>query len=268
MIQARRLEPAQRLTEADCEAPLAVRGLCVAYGEQLALEDVDWRVAEGRRTAIIGPNGAGKSTLLKAALDLAPPQAGAVGFWGQRFSRARKRVAFVPQRGTVDWTFPIDALGVVTMGRYSRIGWFKSINRAHRQFAEHCLERVGLADIARRQIGQLSGGQQQRVFFARALAAEPELFLMDEPFAGIDAASGELLHQLLADETSAGHTVVVVHHDLEEVRQHFDRALLIDRRVIADGPVDEVLLETTLARAYSDRTQRLLSHQGRQGPAA
>ena len=226
--------------------PLALRQLSVAYGAQLALEPTDWDVVAGARTAICGPNGAGKSSLLRAALGLERPLTGTARFFGLPLAQVRQRVAYVPQRDAVDWTYPVTALDVVTTGRYGRLGWFGRLRREDRQHAHHALDRVGLGDVHHAAIGELSGGQQQRVFLARALCSQADLLLLDEPFRGIDVASTVMLNEVLSDFVQTGRTAVVVHHDLESVARHFDRALLLNSKVLADGPVERALSDENL----------------------
>ncbi len=214
------------------------------------LWDVDLDVPSGKLVTIVGPNGAGKSTLLKAALDLIPSASGRVMVFGKTMKQQRGIVAYVPQRESVDWQFPVSALDVVTMGRYGSVGWCRPVGRRHRREAIEALDRVGLADMAKRQISQLSGGQQQRVFLARALAQDAKLFLMDEPLASVDAATEQTIIEVLRELRSQGRTVVVVHHDLQTVTDYFDHVILINMRVVASGPVDEVFTSEALRQTY------------------
>jgi manganese/zinc/iron transport system ATP- binding protein len=207
-------------------------------------------VAPATLTAIVGPNGAGKSTFLKAVLGLIPTDGGEVQFFGRPVATARARIAYVPQRASVDWDFPASARDVVTMGMYPRLGAFGRITRADRDLALECLDRVGMADLAARQIGRLSGGQQQRVFLARALAQGADLFLLDEPFAGVDAATEAAIVDVLRDQRAKGRTVVAVHHDLTTVADYFDQVILMRGRVVAAGPVDRVFTDAAVARTY------------------
>lgn len=233
-------------------SPLSTRDLSVAYGHNLVLENVDFAVRPGTLTAIIGPNGAGKSTLLKAALGLLP-SSGSVQFWGKPLEQMRSRIGYVPQRASVDWDFPVTAQQVVAMGLYSQIGWFRPVSRLWRNKAMNALQRVGLADFANRQIGQLSGGQQQRVFFARALAQDADLYLMDEPMAGIDAATERAIFELLVECRATGKTVVVVHHDLDTVPTYFDDVLLLNRSAIASGPIATTFNAANLKATYGGK---------------
>ncbi len=233
--------------------PLEITGLTVSYGQKPAVFSVDMSVAQGTMTAIIGPNGAGKSTLLKAALGVLKPLSGQVRIFGLPLSQAQDRVAYVPQRASVDWDFPTRVIDVVLMGLYPRVGLLGRITGAHRLEATACLRRVGMEDFATRQIGQLSGGQQQRVFLARALAQNADLYVLDEPFAGVDAATEKAIIDVLKSLRDAGKTVVAVHHDLTTVREYFDRAFLINTTKIAEGDVDDVFTAENLQQAYGGR---------------
>jgi manganese/zinc/iron transport system ATP- binding protein len=235
------------------QSPLAIRGLTVSYGEKPAVFSVDMTVQPGQMTAIIGPNGAGKSTLLKAALGIVTPVSGRVTIFGRPLSEQRARIAYVPQRASVDWDFPTRVIDVVLMGLYRELGLLGRIKGSHRTKALNCLERVGMADFASRQIGQLSGGQQQRVFLARALAQDADLYLLDEPFAGVDAATEKAIITVLKSLREAGKTVVVVHHDLATVVEYFDNVFLINTRRVAEGPVAQAFTEATLQAAYGGR---------------
>lgn len=195
-------------------APLSVRGMTVSYGRKPVVYDVDFVAPAGRMIAVIGPNGAGKSTLLKAALGIVPSLSGQVFVFGRSLADARQRVAYVPQRAGVDWDFPATVLDVVMMGLYRQIGLLRFAGRREKAQALGCLTKVGMAAFAGRQIGQLSGGQQQRVFLARALAQDADLLVLDEPFAGVDAATERAIVQVLRDLNAAGKTIVCVHHDL------------------------------------------------------
>ena len=234
-------------------SPLAIRGLTVSYGEKPAVFSVDMTVVPGQMTAIIGPNGAGKSTLLKAALGIVPPVSGRVQVFGRPLDHQRGRIAYVPQRASVDWDFPTRVIDVVMMGLYRELGLLGRIRGTHRQIASDCLDRVGMSEFADRQIGQLSGGQQQRVFLARALAQGADLYLLDEPFAGVDAATEKAIIGVLKALRAEGKTVVVVHHDLATVRDYFDNVFLINTRKVAEGSVTESFTPDTLQSAYGGR---------------
>lgn len=243
--------------------PLSIRDLTVAYQRQPVLWDIDYDAPAGRLIAVIGPNGAGKSTLIKSVLGLLPTLSGEVTFFGRPFAEVRLRVGYVPQRTSVDWDFPVTALDVVTMGLYGRIGWCRPVQATHRRQALAALEKVELAEFAHRQISQLSGGQQQRVFLARALAQDADLYLMDEPFAGVDAATERALIQLLRELRSLGKTALVVHHDLQTAAEYFDDVLLLNLRMIAAGPMSDVFTADNLRRTYGGKLA-LLDQVGHQ----
>jgi manganese/zinc/iron transport system ATP- binding protein len=217
------------------------------------LWDVDLDVPEGVLMAIVGPNGAGKSTLIKSVLGLVQSAAGKVRIYGKPYEQQRRLVGYVPQRGSVDWDFPTDALDVVSMGLYGKLGWVKRPGREQRALAMESLEKVGMADLYDRQISQLSGGQQQRVFLARALVQDAQVYFMDEPFAGVDATTERAIIDLLRELRASGKTVIVVHHDLQTLEEYFDWVMLLNVRRIASGPVDEVLTEENLRKAYGGR---------------
>lgn len=229
---------------------LAVRDLTVAYRHKPALWDVDVTIPQGVMACIVGPNGAGKSTLLKACLGLLPRAAGRVEVLGVNGPKALARVAYVPQRNSVDWDFPTTALDVVTMGAYRRLGWFRRPGRAEVIQAMAALEKVGLLEAAHRPISELSGGQQQRVFLARALLQDADLYFMDEPFQGVDASTEKAIIGLLKDLRAQGRTLVVVHHDLQTVPEYFDWTLLLNVRVMAQGPVSQVFTPEQLRLTY------------------
>ena len=230
-----------------------VTDLTVAYREQPVLWDVDLDVPEGVLMAIVGPNGAGKSTLIKSILGLMQPAAGRVRIYGKPYQEQRRLVGYVPQRGSVDWDFPTNALDVVMMGLYGKLGWVKRPGQEERERALDSLNQVGMADYAGRQISQLSGGQQQRVFLARALVQDARVYFMDEPFAGVDATTERAIIALLRELRAAGKTVVVVHHDLQTLEEYFDWAMLLNVRRIASGPLAEVFTEENLRKAYGGR---------------
>jgi manganese/zinc/iron transport system ATP- binding protein len=235
------------------DSPLAIHGLTVSYGEKPVLFSVDFVTPPGSMIAIVGPNGAGKSTLIKAALGIVPRVSGEVTAFGKPYAEVRHRIAYVPQRASVDWDFPATALDVVIMGLYRDIGFLRFAARRHRQKAMECLERVGMAGFAHRQIGQLSGGQQQRIFLARALAQEAELYIMDEPFAGVDAATEKAIVSVLKELNAEGRTIICVHHDLSTVRDYFDHVLLLNVRRVAAGPVATTFTAENLQATYGGR---------------
>jgi manganese/zinc/iron transport system ATP- binding protein len=233
--------------------PLEVHDLTVAYHRRPVLWDIDFSVPEGKLIGIIGPNGAGKSTLIKAALGLVPLASGWVKIYGRPYAEQRRLIGYVPQRESVDWDFPTDAQDVVLMGRYGHLGWCRRPRHADREYALECLRKVGMADYARRQISQLSGGQQQRVFLARALAQNASLYFMDEPFSGVDAATEKAIVSLLDDLKAQRKTVLVVHHDLQTVRDYFDWVIMLNMRQIAVGPTEEVFNPSNLQKTYGGR---------------
>ncbi|WP_420393088.1 metal ABC transporter ATP-binding protein [Acuticoccus sp.] len=234
-------------------SPLAVRGLTVSYGEKPALFSVDATFPPAAMSAIVGPNGAGKSTLLKAALGIVPRLSGTVTVFGEPLARARSRIAYVPQRASVDWDFPARVMDVVLMGLYGELGFLGRVKAQHRARATDALDRVGMADFADRQIGQLSGGQQQRVFLARALVQDAALTLLDEPFAGVDAATERAIVAVLKTLKADEKAVVAVHHDLSTVPDTFDHVLLVNVRRMAEGPVATAFTAEALQATYGGR---------------
>lgn len=235
------------------EAPLTIQNMTVAYHKKPVLEQVSLTIPEGKLIGIIGPNGAGKSTLIKAALGLIPSLSGEVKIYGKPYKEQRKLVGYVPQRESVDWDFPTNALDVVTMGRYGHLGWFRRPGNKEKQIAMSCLDKVGMADFAERQISQLSGGQQQRIFLARALAQDASLYFMDEPFVGVDAATEKAIITLLGELKKQGKTVLVVHHDLSTVQEYFDWVILLNVGIIDIGPTSEVFTKDKLQQTYGGK---------------
>lgn len=224
--------------------------LTVAYQQNVVLWDIDLDVPFGVLAGVIGPNGAGKTTLIKAALNLVKPLTGSVLFAGQPYRNMHKRIAYVPQKGSVDWDFPTTVQDVVMMGRYGHIGWIKRPKASDWQRALEALEQVDMLPYRHRQIAELSGGQQQRVFLARALIQEADLYFMDEPFQGVDVKTEQALVKLLKQLKASGKTVIVVHHDLNTVRKYFDWVTLLNKKVIAHGPVDSVFTDANIQRTY------------------
>ena len=229
---------------------IQVDDLTVAYDEHPVLWDVDMEVPAGVLMAIVGPNGAGKSTLIKAILDLVEPAAGRILIHGGSYEESRGIVAYVPQRGSVDWDFPTSVLDVVMMGRYGDLGWFRRPGSREKKLAMEALDKVDMARFAKRQISQLSGGQQQRVFLARALVQEARVYLMDEPFQGVDATTERAIVRVLKELRSQGSTVVAVHHALQTVPEYVDHVMILNVRRIACGPVEDVFTEENLRVAY------------------
>jgi manganese/zinc/iron transport system ATP- binding protein len=236
---------------------IEVEQLSVNYDKTPVLWDVHCQIPEGKFVGIIGPNGAGKSTFLKALLGMNKPLSGRMEFFGQPYKKVRHRIAYVPQRSTVDWDFPITAFEVVLMGRYGKLGCFKWPKAADRQATLHALEMVGMSAFAHRQISQLSGGQQQRLFIARALLQDADLYLMDEPFAGVDMATEKAIIGLLDKLKVQGKTLLVVHHDLSTVDSYFDWVMMLNTCLVASGPVEEVFNSDSIMRTYG-RTSVLL----------
>jgi manganese/zinc/iron transport system ATP- binding protein len=231
-------------------APIEVSNLTVLYSSRAALESVSWIAPELGLLAVVGPNGAGKSTLLKAILGLVPTVAGSALCYGEPVGRMLDHLAYVPQRAAVDWDFPATILDVVMQGMVRKVGLFRSYRHRHREKARAFLDQVGMALFADRQIGALSGGQQQRVFLARGLAREAEILLLDEPLAGVDAVSEDVILRVFDELRAEGRLVVCVHHDLGTVAGRFDEVLILNRRIIAAGPVREVFTPENLGRAY------------------
>ena len=249
--------------------PIHIHDMTVAYHKKPVLWDVDLAVPEGKLVGVVGPNGAGKSTMIKAIMDLVPKASRWVRIYGKPYPRARRAIGYVPQRESVDWDFPIHALDVVLMGRYGHVGWVRRPGKRDRERAEEALEKVGMVDFGHRQINQLSGGQQQRVFLARALAQDAQIYLMDEPFAGVDAATERAIIDILMDLRARKKTMLVVHHDLHTVRQYFDWLVLINMRVVAAGETRDVFTEENLNKTYggrltvlSEAAQAVADHRG------
>lgn len=232
---------------------IEISHLTVSYNARPVLLDVDLTIDPGLLVGIIGPNGAGKSTLIKAILGFVPRDVGEVRILGVDARAARGRVAYVPQRGAVDWDFPVTVRDVVMMGRYIHIPWYADPSREDRRIVDESLDMVRMREFADRQIGHLSGGQQQRVFMARALAQGAEILLLDEPFAGVDAATERAILQVLEQARHAGKTLVVVHHDLATAAEYFDRLILVKQRVYAYGRPEAVLQEELLGEVYEGR---------------
>lgn len=233
--------------------PLEIHDMTVAYHRKPVLWDIDLTVPEGKLVGIVGPNGAGKSTLIKAVLGLLPLASGRVEIYGLPYQRQRHLVGYVPQRESVDWDFPVTALDVVAMGTYGRLGWFRRPGKAERELSRQCLAQVDMGPYAERQIRQLSGGQQQRVFLARALAQDAQIYFMDEPFAGVDAATEHAIVALLQQLRAGGKTVFVVHHDLQTVRRYFDYIILLNMRLVEAGPTETTFNDANLQRTFGGR---------------
>lgn len=236
---------------------LSVDELTVSYEKTAVLWDVHFKIPRGKLVGMIGPNGAGKSTLLKAIMGLLKPMSGDILFFGKRLSEVRSQVAYVPQRSSVDWNFPITAFELVLMGRYGKLGFLKWVTKKDKEAAKKALALVEMDGFAHRQISQLSGGQQQRLFIARSLVQEADFYLMDEPFAGIDIATEKVLIHIFDELRKEGKTVLAVHHDLNTAKSYFDWMVLLNTCIIAAGPTKEVYNRQNLARTYGQSSTLL-----------
>ena len=241
----------------ELEYIIEVEDMTVAYHTKPVLWDVDLDIPKGILMAIVGPNGAGKSTLIKAMLDLIKPISGNVLFNGASYKSQRKHIGYVPQRESVDWDFPANALDVVMMGRYGELGWLKRPKAKDRQLAMEALDKLGMIEFADRQISQLSGGQQQRIFLARALVQEADIYFMDEPLKGVDAKTEKAIIALLKELRDQGKTLIVVHHDLQTVEEYFDWVVLLNTQIVASGPVVEAFTDENIRKTYRSTGQIL-----------
>lgn len=232
---------------------LELHDLTVSYAKKPVLYGVDVQVPQGALVGIIGPNGAGKSTMIRAIMGLTPISGGWVRVFGETFEKNRHRVGYVPQREQVDWDFPVNVMDVVLMGRYGRRGWLRRVTKEDKKIAEESLDKVGMLPFRNRQIANLSGGQQQRVFLARALAQQSDFYLMDEPFAGVDATTERAIVTLLQDLQSQGKTILVVHHDLTTAKEYFDHLLLLNMRLVSFGKTQDVFTVEQLQKTYGGR---------------
>ena len=235
------------------DPPLEIHDLTVSYDRKPVLYGIDVTVEPGSIIGVIGPNGAGKTTLVKAIMGIVPAVGGWVKVFGQPFEKAVRRVGYIPQRESVDWDFPVSVMDVVLMGRYGHSRFLRRVTKQDRNIALDCLAKVNMEAFVSRQIGNLSSGQQQRVFLARALAQESDLYLMDEPFAGVDAATEAAIVGLLRELRDRGKTIIVVHHDLSSARDYFDKLLLLNMRLVAYGAVEEVYDPELLQKTYGGR---------------
>ena len=233
--------------------PLEIHDLTVAYQQKPVLYGVDLEVEEGSLVGIIGPNGAGKSTLIKTVMGMIKPEDGYIKIFGKEKQKAITRVGYVPQRESVDWDFPVTAMDVVLMGRFGHTRWFRRVGKRDRMFASECLEQMNMLPFANRQIGNLSGGQQQRVFLARALAQQSDLYLMDEPFEGVDAVTEKAIIELLKKLRDQRKTLMIVHHDLSTAQEYFDQLMLLNLRMIAYGSTKDVFTNELLQRTYGGK---------------
>lgn len=232
---------------------LEIHDLTVAFDRKPVLWNIDLTLPQGKLVGIVGPNGAGKSTLIKAVMGLLPLSSGYSRLFGKPIDEVRERISYVPQRESVDWDFPASVLDVVMMGRYGKLGLFKRPRKADRDVAMDCLKKVGMEAFANRQISQLSGGQQQRTFLARALAQQADIYFMDEPFAGVDAATEKAIIDLLRNMTASNKTVIVVHHDLQSVTQYFNWMIMLNTRLVACGPTETTFTQENLQETYGGK---------------
>lgn len=236
---------------------LEIHDLTVSYDQNPVLWNVDLSLPGGKLVGILGPNGAGKSTLIKSIMGLIPPTSGYVRIFDKPLNDVRSRISYVPQRESVDWNFPASVLDVVLMGTYGKLGLFRRPGKKEKDLAHECLEQVGMTGFVKRQISELSGGQQQRVFIARALAQQADLYLMDEPFAGVDMATETAIFQLLQNMTEAGKTVLVVHHDIHSAMNFFDWVIMLNLHLVASGPKEQVMTEDLLRKTYGGKLNLL-----------
>lgn len=235
------------------ESIVDIKDLTVTYDVKPVLWDIDVSFEKGKLTAIIGPNGAGKSTLIKSILNIVKPVSGDISInldSNLTLKEKYKKIAYVPQSGSVDWDFPATVYDVVLMGRYGHIGWFKRPSDIDKKIAHQMIEKVGMKDYTKRQIAQLSGGQQQRAFLARALAQEADIYILDEPLKGIDAQTESILINLLKGLKNNGKSIIIIHHNLDTIEEYFDNIVIINKHIIADGPISEVFTKENLDRAY------------------
>lgn len=247
------------------DTAIDIKQLTVAYDARPVLWDVNVQFETGKLTAIVGPNGAGKSTLIKSMLGFIKPVIGEVlysieGQSAKNYKTVKNNIAYVPQNNSVDWDFPATVLDVVLMGRYGHLGWFKRPSKKDKEIAKQMLLKVGMPTFANRQISQLSGGQRQRVFLARALAQEADIYIMDEPLAGVDMKTERIIMQLLRGLVKKGNTVLVVHHDLQTVEEYFDDVVFLNREILANGPVEEIFTEENIEETY--RQDKNLGEEG------
>jgi manganese/zinc/iron transport system ATP- binding protein len=236
---------------------IEVHDLTVSYDQSPVLWNVDLSLPSGKLIGILGPNGAGKSTLIKAIMGLVKPTSGYVKIFDKTLQDVRSRISYVPQRESVDWNFPASVLDVVMMGTYGKLGLFKRPGKKEKEIALGCLDQVGMMSFVNRQISELSGGQQQRVFIARALAQEADLYLMDEPFAGVDMATETAIFQLLKDMTAKGKTIIVVHHDIHSAMNYFDWIIMLNLHLVGSGPTELVMTEDLLRKTYGGKLNLL-----------
>ena len=239
--------------EISSKMPIQIHDLTVAYKDKPVLWDIDLAVPPAVMMAIVGPNGAGKTTLIKSVLGLVKPASGKVYVFGENYKKNRRLVSYVPQRTSVDWDFPTTVIDVVMMGLYGKLGWIKRPGEKEKKLAKQALEKVGMLELEKRQISQLSGGQHQRVFLSSALVHDAELYIMDEPFQVVDAATEKAIVAILHELKNRGKTLFVVHHDLQTVKDYFDYLCLLNVRLTAAGKVDEHFTDENLRKTYGGR---------------
>lgn len=227
-----------------------VEHLTVAYNKRPVLWDIDVELPAGKLIAIVGPNGAGKSSFMQAMLNIIPRISGNIAFFEKELEDFRKKISYMPQAKYIDWDFPINVLELVTMGVYKKVGWFRSISHSHKEQINSALEKVGMLPYVNRQISQLSGGQQQRVFMARALVEDADLYCLDEPFAGVDATTEKAIFTILKELRKQKKTIIVVHHNVNMIREYFDHVVLLNLRLVDSGPVKETFTEKNLVKTY------------------
>jgi manganese/zinc/iron transport system ATP- binding protein len=232
---------------------ISVKNLTVSYQKKPAIKSINLKITEGSIVGIIGPNGAGKSTLIKAILGLLPYDTGEVKIFGKNLDESRKRISYIPQREQFDWDFPINVEDVVMMGRYSHLGMFSFPGKKDKEIVQEKIQKVGMQDFRTRQIRNLSGGQQQRIFLARALAQESDIYLMDEPFVGVDAKTERTIFDLMNELKQQNKTILVVHHDLGKVTEYFDKLILINQTLVAYGDTDLVFNKELISKTYGGR---------------
>ncbi len=232
---------------------ISVKNLTVSYQKKPAIKSINLKITEGSIVGIIGPNGAGKSTLIKAILGLLPYDTGEVKIFGKNLDESRKKISYIPQREQFDWDFPINVEDVVMMGRYSHLGMFSFPGKKDKEIVQEKIQKVGMQDFRTRQIRNLSGGQQQRIFLARALAQESDIYLMDEPFVGVDAKTERTIFDLMNELKEQNKTILVVHHDLGKVTEYFDKLILINQTLVAYGDTDLVFIKELISKTYGGR---------------
>lgn len=229
---------------------ISIKGLSVSYDRKMVLSNIYTEISEGSFCGILGPNGAGKSTLFKAILGLIPTNSGKILIDGKPIEKQRKRVVYVPQKGDIDWQFPATVFDIVLMGRYPHMKLFQRFSKHDKDLANQALQQMGIENLKNRQIGELSGGQQQRVFLARAICQEAEVFLLDEPFVGVDITTEEKIVDILKQLAIQGKTLLVVHHDLSKVEDYFDHVILLNQRIVAAGSTRTTFTDENINKAY------------------